>query len=173
MRNAIFLLGSNVVSGIISGIIVIYLNNEGLTKMAYLVFFLYVIAVILVAVYVIKKWKSTKTEISSTLQSNIKNKISIRPIGDQSFQFIDGERLINKWNIKPNILLSIVKNRLIDAYAPDEERIVNETGSDFEQSMGFYAENNEIDEDTIIRFRFKPKGIVRFERIAENYQTAT
>jgi len=173
MRNAIFLLGSNVASGIISGIIVIYLNNKGLTTMAYLVFSLYVITVILIAVYVIKNWKLTKTEISGTFQQKINNKISIRPIGDQTFQIIDGNKLINKWSIKPNILLSMVKNRLIDAYAPDEERIVNETESNFELSMGNYAENNELDEDTITRFRFKPKDIVRFEKIAKNYQTTT
>ena len=88
-------------------------------------------------------------------------------------QTIDGETLINKWEITPQIFLYIVKKQLIDAYAPDQDAVVNETEDKLEDSLGFYSEENETDEDRIARFRFKQKDIIRFEKIAEGYQTST
>ncbi len=99
--------------------------------------------------------------------------IRLHSVRAQVAQVIDGTKLIEKWQIRLSDLLSMVKYRLIDAYAPDTEDIVNKTETDFERSMGFYSEDNETDEDTVTRFRFTPRDICRVEMIAESYQTTT
>lgn len=99
--------------------------------------------------------------------------IRLHSIRAQVAQVIDGTKLIEKWHIRPSDLLNMVRDRLLDAYAPDVEDILNKTETDLERSLGFYSEDNETDEDTVARFRFTPRDISRVEIIAENYQTAT
>ncbi|MCJ7664829.1 MAG: hypothetical protein MUO24_11405 [Desulfobacterales bacterium] len=90
----------------------------------------------------------------------------ITPIGDQASRTIDGETLIGKWGILSSDLLHMVRARRIIALTPDEDtyKIANETEQEFEKSIAFYSRENEIEEDTVLRFRFRPQDIRGFER---------
>lgn len=101
-------------------------------------------------------------EYGSVKQDNI---LTIRTIGDQVFQTITGNVLVGKWGIKPQTLLDIVMKNLINAYDPDEDKVVNNEPEKFGITIGFNSENNEIDEDIVMRLRFKPEDIMRFENI--------
>jgi hypothetical protein len=92
--------------------------------------------------------------------------VDIRPIGDQVSQTIDGKTLITKWGTLRSNLLNIVKAQRIIALTPDEGTniIANKTEQDFEENLEFYSKENEIDEDTVLHFRFRPQDIREFER---------
>lgn len=167
MKDKIFFFGSNVVSGIISGIVVIYLNNEGFTKMAYLVVFLYISIIALVCVYIIKNWNITKTATSSIC---VKNKKTITRIKEDDSSWLNGVSLSKKWGLGLSDLLSIVLDCLIPAYAPDDDIVINENKEQIKEAFGFYSNGRQTDKQILKTIRFKPKDIVRFEKIAKGFQ---
>ncbi len=63
-------------------------------------------------------------------------------------------------------MLYIVRARRIIALTPDEGtfKIANETEEAFEKSIVFYSKENELEEDTVLRFRFRLRDIRSFER---------
>lgn len=103
---------------------------------------------------------------SSNIRTTENDYYDITPIGDQASRTIDGETLISKWGILSSDLLHIVEARRIIALTPDEGtyKIANKTEEEFEKNITFYSRENEIDEDTVLRFRFRPQDILAFER---------
>jgi len=79
---------------------------------------------------------------------------------------MDGETLIEKWGILSSDLLHLVRARRIIALTPDKGtyKIANETEEEFEKSIALHSKENEIEEDTVLRFRFRPRDIRAFER---------
>ncbi len=79
---------------------------------------------------------------------------------------MDGETLIGKWGIPSTDLLDIVRARRIIALTPDKDtyKIANETEEEFEKNIALHSKENELEEDTLLRFRFRPRDIRAFER---------
>jgi len=90
----------------------------------------------------------------------------ITPIGEQASRTMDGETLIGKWGIPSTDLLDIVRARRIIALTPDKDtyKIANETEEEFEKSIALHSKENELEEDTLLRFRFRPRDIREFQR---------
>jgi Ca2+/Na+ antiporter len=103
---------------------------------------------------------------SSNIRTTENDYYDISPIEDLASQTIDGETLIGKWGILSSDLLHIVRARRIIALTPDKDtyKIANETEEEFEKSIAFHAKENEIEEDTVLRFRFRARDIRAFER---------
>ena len=103
---------------------------------------------------------------SSNIRTTENDYYDISPIEDQASQTIDGETLIEKWGIPSEDLLHIVRARRIIALTPDKGtyKIANETEEEFEKNIALHSKENEIEEDTVLRFRFRPRDIRAFER---------
>lgn len=103
---------------------------------------------------------------SSNIRTTENDYYDITPIGEQASQTIDGETLIGTWGISSEDLLHIVRARRIIALTPDKGtyKIANETEEEFEKNVTFHSKENEIEEDTVLRFRFRPQDIRAFER---------
>ncbi len=103
---------------------------------------------------------------SSNIRTTENDYYDITPLGEQASRTIDGETLIEKWGILSTDLRDIVRARRIIALTPDKGtyKIANETEEEFEKNIAFHSKENELEEDTILRFRFRPRDIRAFER---------
>jgi len=103
---------------------------------------------------------------SSNIRTTEHDYYDITPIEDLASQTMDGGTLIEKWGMPAGDLLHIVRARRITALTPDKGtyKIANETEGGFEKSIAFHSKENELEEDTILRFRFRSQDIRAFER---------
>lgn len=103
---------------------------------------------------------------SSDIRTTENDYYDITPIGEQASQTIDGKTLIETWGISSGDLLHIVRARRIIALTPDKDtyKIANETEEEFEKNITFHSKENELEEDTLLRFRFRLRDIRAFER---------
>lgn len=172
-------------SNIVSGLYIVYLATKYLIELIIKVAKMNLVTIPNIIIMIIfcgstfilikdkiknKYQKATKTTLKQNKAISNDQCITIRRLGDQVFQTINGKTLIGKWGIEPYHLLNIVKNQSITAYTPDEGVgiIANETEQGFEESMAFYSKKNEIDEDTVLRLKFKPQDIREFEEKVRN-----